>query len=80
MSTIRQQSLFSWEDVDQSTEILRLRRVLDVLPDEGLIDALLKERRQKRDDYPLEAVWNSLIAGVGLLAAVGETFPTRAVG
>jgi hypothetical protein len=64
MSTIEQQSLFSWHDVDQSTEIFRLKRVLDVLPDADLIDALVDERKRKRDDYPIEAVWNSLVAGV----------------
>lgn len=61
---IAQQKLFSWEIVEASPEILRLRRVLAVLPDEDLIEALVAERKGRRDDYPVEAVWNSLIAGV----------------
>lgn len=64
MSTIAQPYLFSWESVDRSPEILRLKRVLDVLPDAELVDALVGERRGRRDDYPVEAVWNSLIAGI----------------
>src|SRR5680860_905656 len=64
MATIVQLPLFSWEAVDSSPEILRLKRVLDVLPDADLIEILLQERKGKRNDYPLEAVWNSLIAGI----------------
>src|SRR5680860_285090 len=64
MATIVQLPLFSWESVDSSPEILRLKRVLDVLPDADLIENLLRERKGKRNDYPLKAVWNSMIAGV----------------
>jgi len=64
MSTLAQPFLFSWEIVEKSSEILRLKRALDVLPDSELIEALRKERKGKRDDYPVEALWNSLIAGV----------------
>jgi hypothetical protein len=65
MGTIPQGSLFSWKIVDQSSEILRVKRVLDVLPDQELIDTLRAERKGRRaNDYPLEVVWNSVIAGV----------------
>lgn len=64
MGIIAQQNLFSWKIVDDSSEILRLRRVLAALPDAELIETLVAERKGRRDDYPLEAVWNSLIAGV----------------
>jgi len=62
MTEIVQQSLFSWEVVDASSEIVRIQRVLEALPDHELIEALKKERKGKRDDYPIAAVWNSLIA------------------
>lgn len=64
MATVTQPSLFSWEIVDQSPEILRLQRVLDVLPDDELLDVLVAERAGRRNDYPILAVWNSLIAGI----------------
>lgn len=64
MGTIAQGSLFSWEIVERSPEILRLRTILDVLPDEALVTALIRERKGKRDDYPLEALWNSVVAMV----------------
>jgi len=64
MRIITQGSLFSWEIVDGSPQIERLRRILAVLPDGKLLRALNKERKGRRDDYPLEAVWNSVVAAV----------------
>lgn len=64
MGTIAQGLLFSWEIVDRSPDIQRLRGILDVLPDGKLIRTLIEERKGRRDDYPLEAMWNSVIAGV----------------
>ena len=64
MATISQLPLFSWKKVEASPEILRLARVLDELPDEPIVGALIRQRKGKRNDYPVEAVWNSLIAGI----------------
>lgn len=64
MATISQLQIFSWEKVEKSSEILRLQRMLDTLPDAPLIKKLVDERKQRRNDYPIEAVWNSLIAGI----------------
>ncbi len=64
MTTISQPSLFSWEKVEASPEILRLARVLDELPDDRIVGELVRRRKAKRNDYPVEAVWNSLIAGI----------------
>lgn len=64
MTTIAQPHLFSWHEIEASPEILRLARVLDTLPDEPIMRALVAQRRGKRNDYPIEAVWNSLIAGI----------------
>jgi hypothetical protein len=64
MAIIHQPGLFSWDQVDAASDLDRLRRVLEALPDEPLMVALEAERKGKRDDYPLRAVWNSLIAGV----------------
>lgn len=64
MSTIKQFSLFSWDLVNNSPEILRLKRILDVLPDQDLMKAIREDRKGRRDDYPLEVLWNTLLAGV----------------
>jgi len=64
MSTLTQPSLFSWKDFDASPEILRLRRILEALPDDKLLGVLVAERRGKRNEYPIEALWRSTIAGL----------------
>jgi hypothetical protein len=64
MATIAQPYLFSWENVEKSSEIFRLKRVLETLPDGELIAALEADRKRRRDDYPIAAIWNSLIAGI----------------
>lgn len=64
MSILPQPSLFSWEEVEATREISRLTRLLDVLPDRELLDALEAERAGRRNDYPLAALWRALLAGI----------------
>ena len=60
---IPQTSLFSWEkDIENLGDNERLVRVLDSLPDEGFMQKLEKERGRGRNDYPVRAMWNMLIA------------------
>jgi hypothetical protein len=42
----------------------RLRLVLEALPDEALMVRLEAQRGKGRDDYPVRAIWNSLLAGI----------------
>ncbi len=64
MAIIHQPQLFSWNAVEAHSDLHRLRMVLDGLPDETLVQTLEAERKGRRDDYPLRAVWNSLLAGL----------------
>ncbi len=64
MATIPQNSLFHWEDLDALGDLERLVLVLKTLPDEPLMRTLEGERGAGRNDYPVRAVWNSLLAGV----------------
>ena len=64
MSILPQANLFSWHEVEATSEIQRLTRLLDALPDAPLLDALQAERRGKRDDYPLAALWRALLAAI----------------
>lgn len=64
MAIISQPQLFSWNDVEACSDLHRLRMVVEALPDENLMQALETERKGRRDDYPLRAVWNSLLAGL----------------
>ncbi len=64
MAFIPQRELFSWKEIDNLGDLERLRLVLDYLPDEALMQGLEAQRGKGRDDWPVRAVWNSLLAGV----------------
>jgi hypothetical protein len=64
MAIIPQPHLFSWENVDAESDLRRLELVLQALPDEKLMQKLEFGRGGGRNDYPVRAVWNSLIAAV----------------
>jgi hypothetical protein len=66
MAIIPQKALFRWDEVDALDDLERLDVVLKHLPDEGLMQALERERGLGRNDYPIRPVWNSLLAGVVL--------------
>jgi hypothetical protein len=56
---------FSWQDVEAHCDLDRLILVRDHPPDEQIIQYLEVMRGKGRDDYPVAAMWNALIAGVG---------------
>jgi hypothetical protein len=64
MASIPQSSLFRWEELEDLGDLARFVLVRETLPDEGLMRTLERERGKGRDDYPVRAVWNSILAGV----------------
>ncbi len=64
MAIIPQKQLFSWKEIENLGDLSRLRLVLDYLPDEPLMHALESQRAKGRDEYPVRAVWNSILAGI----------------
>jgi hypothetical protein len=64
MAIIPQQRLFGWREIDELGDLERLALVLRHLPDEELMRKLERERAKGRNDYPIRAVWNSVVAGV----------------
>ena len=64
MAIIPRRSLFNWKNVESKSDLDRLRLVLEGLPDEGLMVSLEQRRGRGRDDYPVRALWNSLLAGI----------------
>ncbi|MCK4489640.1 MAG: transposase, partial [Anaerolineales bacterium] len=64
MAIIPRRSLFCWKNVESSSDLDRLRLVLESLPDEALMVKLEAHRGKGRDDYPVRAIWNSLLAGI----------------
>jgi len=57
-------SLFTWRDVEARSDLDRFHLVRDHLPDEQVVQYLEVMRGQGRDDYPVAAMWNALLAGV----------------
>ena len=64
MAIISQKGLFSWKEVNELGDLERLQLVLKYVPDEELMEHLEKDRGRGRDEYPVRAVWNSILAGV----------------
>ncbi len=64
MATIAQPSLFSWDEIETTSDLDRLSLVLSVLPDEKLMSKLEQKRGKGRNDYPVRAMWNSCLAGI----------------
>jgi len=64
MPSIPEKQLFCWRDIENLDDLKRLRLVLENLPDERLMSLLEEQRGSERDDYPVRAVWNSILAAV----------------
>ncbi|WP_242848257.1 transposase [Sulfobacillus thermosulfidooxidans] len=64
MAIIPQLSLFSWQDLQELGDLERLVLVLDTVPDDALMRHLDTARGRGRNDYPVRAMWNSVLAGV----------------
>jgi len=62
--SITQKQLFGWKEIEELGDLERLNLVLKVIPDEEIIQRLERERSHGRDDYPVHAVWNSILAGI----------------
>ena len=52
------------DEIEKLGDLERLRLVLEYMPDEELMQTLERERGKGRDDYPVRAMWNSILAGV----------------
>ena len=63
MATI-ELSLFDWRAVDARSDLDRFYLVRDHLPDARLVQYLEVMRGSGRDDYPVAAMWNAVLAGV----------------
>jgi len=60
---IPQMNLFAWNEIQTLGDLERLRLVLDYMPDEALMRTLERRLSKGRDDDPVRAVWNSILAG-----------------
>lgn len=61
---IVQRSLFTWQDVYEQGDLARLQLVLENIEDEALMAKLEHARGKGRNEYPIRAMWNALLAGL----------------
>lgn len=59
-----QPSLFNWENIEVKSDIERFILVRNNMPDEKIIRYLEVMRANGRDDFPIKAMWNAVIAGI----------------
>ncbi len=64
MAIIPQQRLFGWQEIEDLGDLERLQTVLEHMPDEQLMQKLERKRGLGRNDYPVRAMWNALLAGI----------------
>ncbi len=64
MAKIPQRSLFTWNAIEAKSDLERFYLVRDNLPDEQITIALEKSRGKGRDDFPVRAMWNAVLAGI----------------
>ena len=68
MAIIHELNLFSWKDFQDDLQNIgdleRLKLVIENLPDQKLIQTLQGLRGNGRNDHPVVAMWNSLLAGI----------------
>jgi len=64
MAIITQQTLFSWKEIDSTSDLDRLKLVLEYLPDEELMVYLEEKRGKGRNDYTIRSIWNTILAGI----------------
>lgn len=68
MAIIQKLHLFSWknfqDDLQDLGDLERFKLVIETMPDEKLIQTLKVLRGNGRNDHPIQAIWNSLLAGI----------------
>jgi hypothetical protein len=64
MAKILQPSLFNWNAIEAKSDLERFYLVRDNLPDEPIVVVLEKNRGKGRDDFPVRAMWNAVLAGI----------------
>jgi hypothetical protein len=64
MAIIPQRQLFSWKEIENLGDLQRFSLLVKYLPDENLMCKLESLRNKGRDDYPVRAIWNSILAGI----------------
>lgn len=58
--------LFAWDCLEDSPTLKTIKELLEVVPDQRLLDSLNTARGKGRNDYPLSVLWGVLVLSIGL--------------
>lgn len=58
--------LFAWDCLEDGPTLKTIRQLLDIIPDQGLLDSLRAARGKGRDDVPVQVAWGVLVLSVAL--------------
>jgi hypothetical protein len=58
--------LFAWDALEDSPSLQSLRALLEAIPDHPLLESLRAARGKGRDEYPVEALWGTLVLAIAL--------------
>lgn len=58
--------LFPWDALEDSPTLRSLEQVLQAVPDHDLLQSLRHARGHGRDDFPVEALWGTLLLTIAL--------------
>ena len=61
MKIIAQMSAFDYKEIEVLGDLERCKLLIDNVPDEKIVNKLIEMRGKGRNDYPVIAVWNSLL-------------------
>jgi len=61
MKTISQISFFDYTEIEILGDLERCKLLIENVPDEKIISKLYEIRFKGRNDYPIVAVWNSIL-------------------
>ena len=61
MAIIPQKQIFSWKEIEDLADLQRFSLLVKYLPDENLMQSLESLRSNGRDEYPVRAIWNSML-------------------
>jgi hypothetical protein len=58
--------LFAWARLEDHPQLSTLRLLLEVLPDQDLLDGLERARGKGRDDFPIPVLWGTVVFTIAL--------------
>lgn len=56
--------LFPWDMLEDSPSLQSIRRLLEAIPDHALLESLRAARGKGRDDFPIPALWGTLLLAI----------------